>query len=103
MSGYAMYYVYVLVNKTNKVMYVGVTNDLQRRLYEHKNGLVEGFTKRYRIHKLVYYEGYSDVKEAIAREKQIKGFLRARKDALVEETNPTWADLAVELFPGLFE
>ena len=98
-----MYYVYILVNKTNNVMYVGVTNDLQRRLYEHKNGLVEGFTKRYRIHKLVYYEGYSDVKEAIAREKQVKGFLRLRKNQLVEGTNPAWEDLSSDLFPGFFE
>ncbi|MBQ9118217.1 MAG: GIY-YIG nuclease family protein [Clostridia bacterium] len=98
-----MYYVYVLVNKTNKVMYVGVTNDLQRRLYEHKKELVEGFTKRYHIHKLVYYEEYSDVKEAIAREKQIKGFLRVRKNQLVETINPNWVDLSSELFSGAFD
>ncbi|MBR2904156.1 MAG: GIY-YIG nuclease family protein [Clostridia bacterium] len=98
-----MYYVYILVNKTNKVMYVGVTNDLQRRLYEHKNELVDGFTKRYHVHKLVYYESYNGAKEAIAREKQIKGFLRARKNRLVEALNPSWEDLSGELFPDLFE
>jgi putative endonuclease len=98
-----MYYVYILTNQTDKVMYIGVTNDLQRRIYEHKNELIEGFTKRYHVHKLVYYEGYQDVKEAIAREKTLKGFLRVRKNELVQTLNPTWMDLANELFPNVFE
>ena len=97
-----MYYVYILVNQTNRVMYVGITNDLQRRLYEHKNELIKGFTKRYHVHKLVYYESYRDVGDAIAREKQIKGFLRARKNQLVETMNERWIDLSNELFPGIF-
>ena len=98
-----MYYVYILTNKTDKVMYVGVTNDLQRRIYEHKNDLVDGFTKRYRIHKLVHYEEYSDIKDAIEREKHLKGLLRIKKNTLVESTNPQWNDLSIVLFPGVFD
>lgn len=97
-----MYYVYILTNQTNKVMYIGVTNDLKRRLYEHKNELIDGFTKKYHVHKLVYYESYKDVRLAIAREKQLKGFLRIRKNKLVETTNPTWDDLSEKLFPNIF-
>ena len=88
------YYVYILTNKNNRVMYIGVTNDLARRLYEHKQELVEGFTKRYHVHKLVYYEQTTDVRSAIAREKQLKGWLRARKNELVETMNPEWRDLS---------
>ena len=77
-------------------MYVGVTNNLERRLYEHKNGLVEGFTKRYNVHKLVYYESTPNVNEAIEREKQIKSWSRAKKNALVKALNPTWKDLSSE-------
>ena len=97
-----MYCVYILTNATNKVMYIGVTNNLQRRLYEHKNGLVDGFTKKYRTHKLVYYEGYRNINDAIQREKRIKGFLRIRKNELVETMNPMWMDLSDKLFPGFF-
>ena len=74
-------------------MYVGVTNDLERRLYEHQRGLVEGFTKRYHVHKLVYYETYSNPTDAIAREKEIKGWRRERKNRLVERSNPLWRDI----------
>ena len=88
-----MYYVYILTNKTNAVMYIGVTNDLRRRLYEHKNRQIEGFTKKYHVHKLVYFEEYSDVNDAIAREKQLKRWIRAKKNSLVETRNPTWDDL----------
>ena len=88
------YYVYILTNRNNRVMYIGVTNDLARRLYEHKQELVEGFTKRYHVHKLVYYEQTTDVRSAIAREKQLKGWLRARKNELVETMNPEWRDLS---------
>ena len=90
------YYVYILTNQHGNVMYVGVTNDLARRLYEHKTGAVEGFTKRYNIDKLVYYEVGSDIREAIAREKQIKGWTRAKKNALVETMNPNWNDLSAD-------
>ena len=67
------YYVYILANKTNAVVYIGVTNDLMRRLWEHRNDMADGFTKQYHVHKLVYYESTTDVNEAIAREKQLKG------------------------------
>ena len=88
------YYVYILTNKNNRVMYIGVTNDLERRLYEHKQELVDGFTKRYHVHKLVYYEQSSDVRLAIQREKELKGWLRRKKNALVETMNPDWHDLS---------
>lgn len=92
------YYVCILANKTNSTVYIGVTNDLMRRLQEHRNDMIEGFTKTYHVHKLVYYESFSDVEEAIAREKQLKGWRRARKDALIESKNPTWEDLAGDWF-----
>ena len=87
-----MYYVYILTNKNNKVIYVGVTNSLRRRLYEHKSEQIEGFTKKYHLHKLVYFEEYSDINDAIAREKQIKRWKRAKKNWLVETLNPNWID-----------
>ena len=92
------YYVYILTNWNNKVMYIGVTNDLSRRIYEHRNKLVKSFTSRYNVDKLVYYEYTSDVKAAIEREKQLKGWVRKRKNALVEQMNPKWNDLSGELF-----
>ena len=88
------YYTYILTNWNNKVMYIGMTNNLERRLYEHKHHLIEGFTRRYNVDKLVYFESSFDVKAAIAREKQLKGWTRARKNALVESMNPTWQDLS---------
>ncbi len=88
------YYIYILTNKNDNVMYIGVTGDLQRRLYEHKNHLVTGFTDKYNVDKLVYFEASDDIKEAINREKQIKGWVRAKKDALVESVNPEWIDLS---------
>ena len=87
------YYVYILTNWNNKVMYVGVTNNLQRRLYEHRNELYDGFTKRYHVHKLVYCEQCSNVRDAIAREKVIKGWTRKKKNDLVETVNPEWKDI----------
>ena len=90
------YYVYFLTNRTDSVLYVGVTNDLRRRLFEHQNELADGFTKRYHVHKLVYFETTTDVKAAIEREKQIKSWSRARKNALVETMNPKWEDLSLE-------
>ena len=87
------YFVYILTNKTKTVLYTGVTNDLKRRVYEHKNKMVEGFTKTYNVDRLVYYEITSDVKAAIKREKQIKNLLRWKKEDLINSTNPNWDDL----------
>ena len=88
-----MYYVYILTNKSNSVMYIGVTNDIARRIYEHRNHMVAGFTDKYHVTKLVYAETASDVRDAIQREKQLKGWTRAKKNALVESANPSWRDL----------
>ena len=88
------YYVYMLTNCNNKVLYTGVTNNLERRIYEHKNDTVEGFTKRYNVHKLVWFDCTNDVYSAIEKEKQIKGWTRAKKNALIKEMNPTWRDLS---------
>lgn len=90
------YYVYLLTNWNNRVMYVGVTNHLERRIYEHKNKLIEGFTKKYNVDKLVYFEITSDVLAAIEREKQIKKWRREKKDRLVIAANPEWRDLSLE-------
>lgn len=90
------YYVYILTNWNDRVMYIGVTNDLQRRLYEHKSKQIEGFTKKYNVNKLVYYEYTTDINAAIAREKELKGWRRSKKDALVISTNPNWNDLSKE-------
>jgi len=90
------YYVYILTNKTNKVFYIGVTNDLLRRMYEHKNKLIEGFTKRYNLMKLVHYETTSDVQSAITREKQLKNWHRNWKINLIKESNSEWKDLSME-------
>jgi putative endonuclease len=87
------YYVYLLTNWNNKVMYLGVTNDLERRLYKHKNKLVKGFTERYNVNKLVYFEETRDITAAIAREKEIKKWRREKKDQLVNRMNPNWKDL----------
>ena len=88
------YCVHILTNWNGKVMYIGVTNDLQRRLYEHRHQLVDGFTKRYNVHKLVYFEQTGDIRAAIAREKQLKGWSREKKNALVASANPAWRDLS---------
>ena len=91
------YYVYIMANNTNTVTYTGVTNDLKRRVYEHKNKMVEGFTKKYNITKLVYYEVGENIEGAILREKQIKAGLRQDKVRLVNSVNKTWRDLYNEL------
>jgi putative endonuclease len=91
------YYTYVLTNWNNKVMYIGVTNDLTRRLYEHKNKLLDGFTKKYNLTKLVYFELFFDIKTAINREKEIKKWRREKKNNLVESKNPFWKDLSLEI------
>jgi putative endonuclease len=87
--------VYILSSATD-VLYTGVTNDLRRRLHEHRTGLVPGFSRRYGVHRLLYFESTTDVHSAIAREKQIKGMLRAKKLALIRSVNPTFSDLAAE-------
>ena len=91
------YYVYFLTNWNNKVLYVGVTNNLTRRIYEHKNKLVESFTEKYKVNKLIYYEIFADIEQAILREKQIKGGPRYRKNDLVSKFNPNWEDLSKRL------
>ena len=90
------YFVYILTNKSNKVLYIGVTNDLERRIYEHKNKMVDGFSKRYNLTKLVYFEETSDVKSAIEREKQLKNWHREWKKNLINRFNPDWKDLSRE-------
>ena len=82
-----------MVNWTNERIYAGVTNDLERRVYKHKNALMDGFTKKYNIKKLVYFEQYEDVEAAILREKEVKGWRREKKDRLVEKANPEWEEL----------
>lgn len=89
------YYVYIMASRS-RVIYTGVTNNLERRVYEHKNKLVEGFTSKYNVTRLVYFEETNDVHAALNREKQIKGWLRARKTALIESVNPQWKDLSLE-------
>ena len=90
------YYVYILTNWNNRVMYIGVTNNLQRRISEHKSKLIDGFTKKYNVTKLVYYEYQTDINRAIEREKEIKAWRRSKKDALVITMNPNWDDLSKE-------
>ena len=93
----ASYYVYILTNKS-KTLYTGVTNDLERRVYQHKNKLVPGFTRHYNVSRLVFYEATPNIRAAIGREKQIKGWTRQKKIALIESTNPRWRDLSVDWF-----
>lgn len=90
-------YVYLMMNKCDTVIYTGVTSNLKKRVYEHKEGLVDGFTKKYGIKKLVYYEIADDIESAIAREKQIKAGSRKKKIALIKSMNPTFRDLYPEL------
>ena len=89
------FYVYIFTNDNNHVMYIGVTNDLKRRITEHQLGIFPGFTKKYHVHRLVYYEHYNDIRQAIIREKQLKGWTRAKKNALVEEQNPEWKEISL--------
>src|SRR6266702_5269398 len=87
------YYVYIMASRS-RVLYTGVTNDLGRRVHQHKRSLTPGFTSRYHIKRMVYFEEFGDVRDAIAREKQVKGWVRSRKVRLIEQKNPTWEDLA---------
>jgi putative endonuclease len=87
------FYVYIMASRS-RVLYVGVTNDIARRVDEHKQGSIPGFTTRYRVTRLVYFEEFPDIRDAIAREKEIKGWVRARKTRLIESRNPTWENLS---------
>jgi putative endonuclease len=91
------YYVYIQASKRNGTLYIGVTGDLVKRVYEHKQNDVEGFTKQYKVHNLFYYETYGDVSEAILREKQMKKWNRQWKINLIEKHNPQWVDLYQEI------
>ena len=93
------YFVYMMTNRSRVVLYTGVTNDLERRVWEHENGTIKGFTKQYRLTKLVYHETYNDIEDAIGREKEIKGWRRSKKNTLVERLNPKWDDLSPTLDP----
>lgn len=88
-----LYYTYILSNKSNTTLYIGVTNELERRVAEHRAGINPGFTKKYNCHKLVYFESFSDIEQAIAREKQLKKWSRAKKDALIDTMNKERIDL----------
>ena len=88
------YYVYILSNQTDTTLYIGVTNNLERRIYEHKNKIVDGFTAKYNLNKLVYFEEATDAISAIEREKQLKGYARSKKDILIITKNPYWEDLS---------
>ena len=91
------YYVYIMTNKRNTVLYIGVTRDLKKRVWQHREKLVSGFTERYNVTKLVYYEVFEDVRAAIAREKQLKGGSRQRKIGLINSVNGDWRDLYDDL------
>lgn len=91
------FYVYIMASRS-RVLYVGVTNDLRRRVNEHKQSSVPGFTTRYRVTRLVYFEQFADIPDAIAREKELKGWVRSRKTRLIDGRNPTWEDLSFFLF-----
>lgn len=93
-----MYYVYMMTNYTNSVLYTGVTNNLERRVFEHKNKLIKGFTQRYNIKKLVYFETTSNIESAIEKEKQIKGWTRDKKNHLINSANPQWYDLSEQWY-----
>ena len=97
MSSYN-FYVYIMTNAPRGVLYIGFTKNLEKRVIEHKTGFFRGFTKKYYCHHLVYFEHHTDVFEAIAREKQLKGLLRKKKIALIQMTNPKWQDLSQDWF-----
>jgi putative endonuclease len=90
------YYVYMVSNRWHNVLYIGVTNSLERRMWEHKTKAISGFTKKYNCDRLVYFEICEHIDLAIAREKQLKGWIRAKKDALIAKVNPEWSDLSAE-------
>ncbi len=92
------YWVYIITNAYNTVLYIGVTNNLERRIFEHKNGIFKGFSKKYNLNKLVYYDESADINAAIAREKQLKGWSRIKKNVLIKGMNPQWNDLSMDWF-----
>lgn len=92
------YYVYIITNRRNGTLYTGVTNSLQRRIWQHKNKVFPGFSAKYDLHQLVYFESFRDITNAIAREKQIKAGSRAKKLELIERENPEWKDLSADWF-----
>jgi putative endonuclease len=92
-----MYYVYILASKKNGTLYIGVTNNLIRRVHEHQNGLAEGFTQKYNVHKLVYYEIHDNISQSLIREKQLKKWKRSWKIELIEKLNQDWKDLYQEI------
>ena len=92
------YYTYIMTNNYNRVFYTGMTHDLAGRVWQHKQGTINGFTKWYKAHKLIYYEEFNQVEAAIRREKQIKGWLRAKKIALIESVNKDWEDLSADWY-----
>ena len=91
------YFVYIITNWNSSVMYIGVTNDLKRRIYEHKNGDIDGFTKKYNVSKLVFFEHFTNIEYAIKREKQLKKWKRQWKNELVEKENPNWNNLYLNI------
>ncbi len=91
------YYVYVMTNKLDRVLYTGVTNDLEKRVHEHKSKLIKGFTEKYNVNKLIYYEIFDEINDAIEREKQIKKGRRQKKIDLISKMNPSWNDLSIKL------
>lgn len=95
------YFVYIVTNKNKTVLYVGVTNDLQRRVFEHENALITGFTKKYNCHFLVFYERFQQVEDAIEREKEIKKWRREKKDNLINQFNPKWEFLNEKIYASL--
>ena len=92
------YYIYIITNKTNRVLYTGITSDLKKRIYQHKNKVIEGFTSKYNVNKLVYYEIFEDPENAILREKQIKAGSRKNKIKLIENMNKDWKDIYDEIW-----
>ncbi|MBO4605101.1 MAG: GIY-YIG nuclease family protein [Bacteroidales bacterium] len=96
---YKQYWTYILSNKTNSTLYIGVTDNLERRLQEHRSGSIPGFTQKYNCHKLVYYEEYSDINQAIDREKQLKKWSREKKEWLIDQMNKDRNDLMPEISP----
>lgn len=94
------YYVYILTNRRNKVLYTGVTNNLERRIFEHRKGLIDGFSKKYNLKKLIFYEEFGQIDDAVSSEKKIKGWLRVKKIKLIELKNKNWQDLDPSLCSG---
>ncbi len=95
------YFIYIVTNRNKTVLYIGVTNDLQRRVYEHEQGLIPGFTKKYNCHYLIYYEHFQDINDAIEREKILKKWRREKKENLVNEFNPDWKFLNEDIYNSL--